>query len=85
MLASPNCTADFYGCVRSALGSACPDASANDFCTTAVATCNPQEALDLAGCHALVDGLSATGLDSVHSCVESGCNFGLWSCVEGLQ
>jgi len=85
MLAFTDCNVDLvYTCVKTALGKACPDPTADDFCVTAQATCNPHETLTVADCHALVDGLSATGLDSVHSCVENGCTFGLWSCVESI-
>jgi hypothetical protein len=32
----------------------------------------------------MVDGLSDAGSTAVSSCVEGGCTFGLWSCIEGI-
>ncbi|HEY3493501.1 MAG TPA: hypothetical protein VGK73_02400 [Polyangiaceae bacterium] len=87
MLADADCSTsgiDPYACVRTALEGACPDAANDAFCAYAVTLCDPQESLDAAGCHALVDGLNEDGLASVTSCVEDGCTFGLWSCVESL-
>lgn len=85
MLGFSDCNVDnVYTCVQTALGTACPDTTTDAFCVTAQATCNPHETVTVAGCHALVDGLSAAGLASVHSCVESGCTYGLWSCIESI-
>jgi hypothetical protein len=76
---------DPYACVRTALEAACFDLENDAFCTEAVEMCSPAETINLADCHALVDGLNPDGFALVSSCVEDGCSFGLWSCVEGVQ
>lgn len=87
MLEDTDCSTsgiDPYACLRTALGGACPDATNDEFCADAVVACNDGEAIDAAGCHALVDGLNEDGLALVTSCVDDGCSFGLWSCVESM-
>jgi hypothetical protein len=83
MLALTDTCGPPYDCLRSALGQACPDSTADDLCTQALASCT-SDITTAAQCHALVDGLNATGRDAVVTCVEGGCSFGLWSCLEGF-
>jgi hypothetical protein len=76
-----------YECVSGALAGACPVADNDLYCSELVDLCDGGAyPIDAAGCHALIDGLSETGMTGFHSCIESdGCSFGLWSCVENLQ
>jgi hypothetical protein len=69
-----------YDCVADALADACPDATADADCATVVDECG--DTLD--ECHAIMDGLSASGRSDVMDCVNDGCEYGLWSCVESL-
>lgn len=72
-----------YECFGEALGYACYDATADDDCATAVTACT-YETITTDDCHALLDGLTDTARDEVMACVDDGCDFGLWSCVEGV-
>lgn len=86
----PDCnTMTAYDCVRTALNGACSDSTADGPCSTIEGACagtaNPET---LADCHLLVDGLNSAGRQKVLDCItpEAGtvCEFGLWSCIEGL-
>jgi hypothetical protein len=75
-----------YECFQEALGYACADETADDDCTTAVATCGDVTAAE---CHAMLDGLTETARAEVMTCVADttygdACELGLWSCVEGV-
>lgn len=75
-------TIDAYTCQKTALAAACADATADSACAQAATACS--DAVTSAACHAMVDGLNATGLAAVTTCIESGCTYGLWSCIESL-
>jgi hypothetical protein len=72
-----------YECAATALATACPVPENDDFCEEAAAICG--DGLTTAECHGLVDGLSEDGFAQVYSCVEGGCPYGLWSCIESLE
>lgn len=83
--ASDTCSStDAYECVRDALAGACPDPYQDVFCADAVNTCT-SDAITEQECHMMVDGLNDYGIAQIYSCVEAGCQFGLWSCVESLD
>ncbi len=85
------CTAPTaYDCVRSALGNACPDASANEACNLYAGICTAPYAISASDCHKLIDGLNAAGRQKVATCVLTPpgttlkCQSDIWSCIEGL-
>jgi hypothetical protein len=69
-----------YTCVGSALEGACPDATADADCATVETACGDTQD----ECHAMIDGLSTAGRTAVMGCVNAGCEYGLWSCIESL-
>ncbi len=77
-----------YDCVRAGLNGACPDSTADAPCSTIEGACAGTAPVTLADCHSLVDGLNGAGRQKVLDCItpEAGtvCEFGLWSCIEGL-
>lgn len=83
--ASETCSStDAYECVGDALAGACPDPYQDVFCADAVTACS-FETITEEECHMMVDGLNDYGIAQIYSCVEAGCEFGLWSCVESLN
>jgi hypothetical protein len=81
-----NDTSDYcdtgYTCVADALAEACPDATADADCAAAVTACGDVTADE---CHAMIDGLTEAARAEVMTCVTDGCEFGLYSCVEGVS
>jgi hypothetical protein len=81
-------TVNPYACWRDGLAAACPDSNTETdyICSMAGSSTYCTVTTDSAACHAIVDGLNATGLAAVHTCVESGTTtcYSLWSCIESL-
>lgn len=74
-----------YDCVKEALAGACPVPENDALCTELADLCTDANAITVDECHALIDGLSETGMEGFNSCIEvNGCSIGVWSCVEGL-
>lgn len=71
-----------YSCISQALADACPDPSTQSDCATVATNCS--EPGDPA-CEDVLDGLNSTGRAEVMSCVDDGCTFGLYSCMEGAS
>lgn len=86
-LAFTDCTAgDGYACWKNALAAACPDSNTttDHLCALAGSTGSCTNATADADCHKMVDGLSATGITAVQTCLEGGACDALWTCIEGL-
>jgi hypothetical protein len=86
LAAADVCPQSFYTCAKQALNAACADSTANADCTDIVGNCSGATAAD---CHALVDGLNATGRQAVVTCSQSTSSpctgaAGIYSCVEGI-
>jgi hypothetical protein len=78
-----------YGCVRTALGGACVDATASTLCSTIEGSCFATNPIGSFDCHKLVDGLTDMSRARVEDCIvppDGGarCQVSLWSCIEGL-
>jgi hypothetical protein len=74
-----------YGCLRTALGKACFDATASTLCSTIEGSCFSTNPIGSADCHKLVDGLSDSSRVKVQDCIVGGsCQLSLWSCIEGI-
>ena len=69
-----------YACGDLALKSACPDAAAQSLCQTVAQQCGGP----LHECTSLLSGMNAAGRAKVSACAARGCQFGLWSCIEGM-
>lgn len=69
-----------YRCGDEALRSACPDASAQNACQTIASQCR----VPLYECTQMLSGMNGAGRAEVAACAAQGCQFGLWSCIEGM-
>lgn len=69
-----------YECGDAALKTACPDAAADAACRTIAPRCRAT----IDECRSLLAGMNAQGRAKIQTCAQSGCSYGLWSCVEGL-
>jgi hypothetical protein len=85
------CAPNVYACAKQALNNACPDSTADTDCADIVANCSNDggAAATAAECHALIDGLNATGRMAVVMCSQSAaapCDgaAGIYACIEGL-
>jgi hypothetical protein len=76
------CDATFaYNCGKTALAQACPDPQVGQLCAIAATSCKSTPA----ECTSLLSGLNDQGKQQVAQCVSQGCQFGLYSCIEGLS
>jgi hypothetical protein len=69
-----------YNCGKTALAQACPDNEVSQLCGIAATSCKSTSA----ECTSLLSGLNDQGKQKVAQCVASGCQAGLYSCIEGL-
>jgi hypothetical protein len=69
-----------YQCGDEALAGACIDPMADPACLVVSRACN----VTMDACRGLLSGMNDAGRAKVVGCAASGCQFGLWSCVEGL-
>jgi hypothetical protein len=69
-----------YECGDEALKSACIDSSVDATCASIASKCNVR----VDECRELLSGMNAAGRAKIAKCAAAGCQFGLWSCVEGL-
>jgi hypothetical protein len=69
-----------YQCGDEALKGACLDPGAAASCWPIAKSCNTS----VDECTGLLSGMNDDGRRKVLACAQSGCPFGLWSCVEGI-
>jgi hypothetical protein len=69
-----------YRCGDQALKQACLDPSAQSLCRTVAQQCGTS----LGACTSMLSGMNALGRQEVAACAAKGCQFGLWSCIEGM-
>lgn len=68
-------------CARSALAQACPDSTVSQLCQVAAGPCK----ISQSDCSGLLSGLNDQGKEGVARCVATGCNAGLYACIDGLS
>ncbi len=69
-----------YRCGDDALLRACPDGSARPVCVAVAKSCNTT----VEACTRMLSGMNKAGRNKVAACAQSGCSYGLWSCIEGM-
>jgi hypothetical protein len=69
-----------YNCGKSALAQACPDPTVAQLCQIAAAPCRTSAS----DCASMLSGLNDQGKQTIAQCVAQGCQYGLYSCIEGL-
>ena len=69
-----------YRCGDQALQNACSEPAAQAMCQTIVRQCGGE----LRECTQWLSGMNTAGRAAVAACAARGCQFGLWSCIEGL-
>lgn len=69
-----------YACGDEALKSACLDPTADGPCNSIASRCKTT----MEECKSLLSGMNNAGRAQVTACAAAGCQFGIWSCIEGM-